>query len=267
MKKVFIFIIALLISCSGNPVVLKMASTTSIENTGLTDILVSSFKEEYDIVLYVIAVGTGKALELGKNGDVDLVFVHAPDLEKKFVKEGFGVSRRMVMFNDFVIVGPESDPAGVKNAKNVTEAFKKIMEKRCTFVSRGDNSGTNIKERYIWKRIGVEPAGPWYIEVGQGMGNTLNIASEKKSYCLTDRSTFYALEKSIDLQILFEGDSILVNPYHIIAVNPEKFSYVKYREAKIFIDWLTSEKGQKLIGDFKRNGKQIFHPYIDLNRD
>jgi tungstate transport system substrate-binding protein len=207
----------------------------------------------------VIAVGTGKALKLGENGDVDIVFVHARAAEDQFVADGFGVNRRDVMYNDFIIVGPENDPAGIK-AKNAVESLKAIFAKNATFASRGDDSGTHKKEKEIWKEAGMEPEGTWYLETGQGMGATLTLANEKQAYCLVDRGTYIAYEDKVDLVILSEGDERLFNPYGIIAVSPAKHPHVNYLYAMALIGWVTSVEGQKLIGEFKKYGKLLFYP-------
>jgi tungstate transport system substrate-binding protein len=197
---------------------------------------------------------------LGENGDVDVVFVHARPAEDKFVADGHGVDRRDVMYNDFVIVGPKSDPDGLKTAKTAVEAFKAIAKGKADFISRGDDSGTNKKEKRLWKAAGITPKGKWYIEAGQGMGAVLQMAFQKKAYTLTDRGTYLAFTGKIDLVVLFQGDKALFNPYGIIAVNPKKYPKVNYKMAKKFIDYVTGPKGQKIIGDYKRNGKQLFFP-------
>jgi tungstate transport system substrate-binding protein len=210
-------------------------------------------------------VGTGKALELGKNCDVDVLLVHAPDLEKAFVSEGYGVNRKEVMYNDFVIIGPPSDPADVKDM-TVVEALKTIHSKKALFASRGDNSGTHAKELGLWKIAGInEPdKESWYIQTGQGMLNTINIAAERDAYTLTDRGTFIKYEANHDgnppLVILVEGDESLFNQYSVIAINPKRCNNVKYDLAMKFIEWMTSEEAQKKIADFRLLGKQLFVP-------
>jgi tungstate transport system substrate-binding protein len=221
---------------------------------------VAAFEKAENVKLDVIAVGTGKALKLGENGDVDVVFVHARAAEDKFVAEGFGVDRRDVMYNDFILVGPKEDPAGIKGSKSAVEAFKKLGEGKADFISRGDDSGTHQKEKEVWKAAGITPQGKWYIEAGQGMGPVLQMAFDKKGYALADRGTFLAYEGKIDLVILCEGDKALFNPYGIIAVNPKKHPGVKYDLAKKFVDYVTGPQGQKIIADFKINGKQLFFP-------
>jgi tungstate transport system substrate-binding protein len=239
---------------------LRMSTTTSTQNSGLLEVLLPPFEKANNVKIDVLAVGTGKALKLGQNGDVDVVFVHARPAEDKFVAEGYGVDRKDVMYNDFVIIGPKSDPDKIKDAKTAVEVFKKISKGKTPFVSRGDDSGTNKKEKAIWKAAGIKPEGAWYLEAGQGMGAVLKIASEKQAYTMTDRGTFIAYEDKIDLPILFQGDKILFNPYGIIAVNPKKHPKAQYAMAKKFIDYVTGPQGQKIIGDYRKKGKQLFYP-------
>ena len=237
----------------------KLATTTSTDNSGLLEILLPPFEERFHVKVDVIAVGTGKALRLGENGDVDCVLVHAREAEDQFIRRGYGINRRDVMYNDFVIVGPDEDPADIKG-KNAAAALKKIGQAKQPFLSRGDESGTHVKEKRLWNLAGIDSEGTWYVETGQGMGATLQMASEKRAYCLTDRGTFIALEKKLGLVILCEGDERLFNPYGIIAVNPHRHSHVKYVHAMALIGWITSPQGQKIIGEFKKNGKVLFHP-------
>lgn len=243
---------------------IRCASTTSTQSSGLFDYLLPIFEKETGIKVDVVAVGTGAALEIGKRGDADVVFVHAKEDELKLVKEGYFVNRHDVMYNDFVIVGPPHDPAGIKGLKSATEAFKLINDRKALFVSRGDNSGTHKKERKIWKTAGISPRGnKWYLEVGQGMGKTLRIANEKRAYTLTDRGTWLALKdrERFDLKIMVEGDPILFNQYGVMAVNPKRHPHVKYKEAMEFINFLISEKGQAAIANFRdAHGNQLFHP-------
>ena len=245
--------------------VLMMATTTSTDNTGLLDVLAPAFTRSTGIELRWTAVGTGKALKMGENCDVDVLMVHAPASEKKFVDAGFGVDRREIMYNDFVIIGPPSDPAGIKG-KNVVDALKKIMDAKAVFASRGDNSGTNKKEISLWKSGGfaVPDKESWYVQTGQGMLPTINIASERNGYTMTDRGTFikYEADKGGEppLVILVEGDKVLLNQYSVIPVSPKNWPGVKNDLAVQFSDWLASEEGQKMIGDFKLLGKQLFTP-------
>ena len=239
---------------------LKMATTTSTENSGLLAALLPPFEKKFNVRVDVIAVGTGKALRLGENGDVDVVFVHARTAEDRFVNKGYGVNRRDVMYNDFIIVGPKEDPGRVKGIEDVAMALKKIAAAKALFASRGDDSGTHKKERALWEAAEFLPEGSWYMETGQGMGATLQIADEKRAYTMTDRGTYIALEGKIDLPILVEGDGRLFNPYGIIAVNPARHPHVNYEYAMALVGWVTSVKGQKIIADYKKFGEALFHP-------
>lgn len=239
---------------------LRMSTTTSTEASGLLKVLLPPFEKANNVKVDVVSVGTGKALKLGENGDVDVVFVHARPLEDKFVADGFGVDRRDVMYNDFILVGPKDDPSGVKEAKTAVEAFKKISSGKADFISRADESGTHQMEKDLWKAAGIKPEGKWYIEAGQGMGAVLQMANEKKAYALADRGTFIAQEAKIDSVIVFAGDKAMFNPYGVIAVNPKKHASAQYDLAKKFIGFVTGPEGQKIIGDFKLNGKQLFFP-------
>ena len=239
---------------------LKLATTTSTNDSGLLDVLLPPFEKKHDLKVDVIAVGTGKALKIAENGDVDVVMVHARKLEDAFVTAGYGVDRRDVMYNDFVIVGPASDPAGLSGMADVAGAFKRLKEKQAVFLSRGDESGTHQKERAIWAVAGIEPVGDWYVEVGQGMGATMRIADEKRGYCLVDRGTYLALKKTLELNVLVEGDALLHNPYGIVAVNPKRWPHVKYDLARALIHWVTSTEGQAIIAGFKKYGEPLFKP-------
>lgn len=240
--------------------VLKMATTTSTENTGLLPVLNAPFEKKHTARIDVIAVGSGKAMKLGESGDVDIVFVHDPDAEEKFMAAGNGVDRKPVMHNDFVVVGPETDPAGVRNAKTADEAFKKIAAAKAGFVSRGDESGTHVKEKTLWRKAGLRPEGEWYLSVGQGMGAVLRMADDKAYYALTDRGTFLAGKDKLTVKLLFEGDPALFNPYHVMAVNPKKHKHVNYELAKKYIDYVTGTEGQKTIADFKVADQPLFYP-------
>ncbi|MBN2224552.1 MAG: substrate-binding domain-containing protein [Deltaproteobacteria bacterium] len=241
---------------------IMMATTTSTVDTGLLDYLIPYFKADTGIDLKYVYAGTGKALEIARNGDVDCVLVHAKSLEDKFVAEGYGVDRKEVAYNNFLVIGPKSDPAKIEGMKDVVAAFKKIAKEKALFISRGDNSGTHVKELAIWKEAGITPQGDWYLESGAGIGPTLMLANEKGAYTMSDDSTYYdyTLGKKIDLPIMVMGDKILFNQYAIILVNPKKIPTAKYDDAKIFADWLTGEKGQKLIADFRKFDKQLFFP-------
>ena len=248
---------------------LKLSTTTSTENSGLLYVLLPPFEKMFNIKVDVIPVGTGKALKLAENGDVDVTMVHARSLEDKFVDEDYGVNRRDVMYNDFVIIGPKSDPAGIKGAKTAAEAFKLISHNKAPFISRGDRSGTYVKELNIWGKTGIKPSGTWYLEAGKGMGDVLIMANEKMAYTLADRGTYLAFigGKKIELRVLFEGDPFLFNPYGIIAVNPAKHPHVNYIKAMALIGWITSTDGQKIIKDFGKSkfGQPLFVPVAVSN--
>ncbi|PID76123.1 MAG: tungsten ABC transporter substrate-binding protein [Deltaproteobacteria bacterium] len=265
---------------------ITMSTTTSTQASGLLDVLLPAFQNDTGITVKVIAKGTGAAIRDGKDGNVDVIFVHDLARENKFVEEGYGTKRYAVMHNDFILIGPAKDPAGVKGTKEGAEALKKIADAKAVFISRGDDSGTHSKEQKLWKASGVpleemtttiekkgkkkdvtalRPANAtWYLSVGQGMGKTLTIADEKLAYALADRGTYlkYTLGRDvpIELEILCEGDPQLNNPYGVIPVNPEKHPQAKFELAKTFAEWLISPKGQKLIGDYKLLGKQLFFP-------
>jgi len=239
---------------------IKMATTTSTDNSGLLQYLLPKFEADCGCEIHYTAVGTGAALKLGENGDVDVVLVHARAAEDKFVAAGYGVNRRGVMFNDFVIVGPHADPAGIKGMHDPLAALKKLHALGATFVSRGDDSGTNKKELAYWKELGIDPKGPHYLAVGQGMGQTLTVTGEKQGYTLTDRATYTTYAAKTGLEVMVEGDKRLLNPYGVIAVNPKRYPKVNYEGAMAFIEWLTSPKGQQAIGDYRFKGAQLFHP-------
>lgn len=238
----------------------KMATTTSTDNSGLLQYLLPKFTADTGYTIHYTAVGTGAALKLGQNGDVDVVLVHARPSENKFVEAGYGVNRRDVMFNDFVLVGPPSDPAKVKGMTDVVAALKKIHEANAPFISRGDDSGTNKMELRYWKDAGVDPKGPHYFAIGQGMGQTLTVTSEKQGYTLSDRATYATYKAKTGLDILVEGDKRMFNPYGVIAVNPKRYPGVNYVGAMTFVAWMTSPQGQKLIGEYQMKGLQLFHP-------
>lgn len=265
--------------------VLQISTTTSTQASGLLDVLLPEFKKDTGISVKVIAKGTGAAIRDGMDGNVDLIFVHAKNREEKFVEQGYGTKRYAVMHNDFVIVGPAKDPAGIKGTEKAAQALEKIAKAKAEFISRGDDSGTHTKEQILWKSTDldlkkeskklvkkgkemeiafVRPQGDWYLSIGQGMGKTLTFADEKQAYALTDRGTYlkYKLgrDQGIALEILCEGDPALYNPYGVIPVNPEKFDHVKYDLAKKFAEWITSKKGQTLIADYRLMGKPLFHP-------
>lgn len=265
MRKIFVLAFALLLM-SGlhtnvfSDQVLKLATTTSTENSGLLNFIIPAFEKANNVKVNVIAVGTGKALKLGENGDVDVVLVHARPAEDKFVAEGFGVNRKDVMYNDYLIVGPPGDPAKIKGEKSVVDAFKKMSDSKSVFISRADQSGTHMKELEIWKLAGIDPSKANRLEAGQGMGQVLQMASEKKAYTLTDRGTYASMKEKLDLQPIVEGDKLLFNPYGVIAVNPARHKSVNTEMANKFIDFLISPDGQKLISDFKVQGLTLFFP-------
>ena len=240
---------------------LRMSTTTSTENSGLLSVLLPPFEKTYGCKVDVVAVGTGKALKIGEAGDVDVVFVHARTLEDKFVANGYGVDRRDVMYNDFVLLGPPDDPAGVGKAKSAPDAFRAISAKGSSFISRGDESGTHQMEKEIWTSAGIAPRGAWYIEAGQGMGEVIMMAAQKRGYTLSDRGTYIAFRKKTDLVVLRQGDKNLWNPYGIIAVNPKKHAHVKYDLAMKLVDFVTGPEGQSLIAGFKVDGEPLFFVY------
>lgn len=240
--------------------VIRMSTTTSTENSGLLAWLLPAFEAKTGAKVHVISVGTGKALELARNGDVDVTLVHARPMEDKFVAEGYGVDRRDVMYNDFIVAGPVSDPAGVGGGKDVIAAFKKIAASGAKFISRGDNSGTDLMEKNYWKEAGALPTGSRYVSAGLGMGEVLNMAAELQAYTLTDRATYGAYKAKTGLAVMVEGDPKMFNPYGIIAVNPARHKDINYKGARLLIDWIISPEGQKNIADFKPAGQQLFFP-------
>jgi tungstate transport system substrate-binding protein len=240
---------------------LRLATTTSTENTGLLGALNPPFEKRHGVSVDVIATGTGKALRLAENGDVDVVLVHAPDLEQAFVGAGYGVERLPVMHNDFIIVGPPGDPAGVRSASSPAEAFARIAAARAPFVSRGDESGTHVKEKELWSAAGIRPEGEWYLSVGQGMGAVLTISDDRQAYTLSDRGTYLAY-RDLELRILFEGAVELHNPYHAIVVNPARHPHVNAELAQRYADYLRSPEGQRIIREFRVSGEQLFFPDV-----
>jgi tungstate transport system substrate-binding protein len=240
-----------------------VASTTSTEDSGLFGYLLPLFKAKTGIAVKVVAQGTGQALDTARRGDADVVFVHARSAEEKFLAEGFGVKRYPVMYNDFVLIGPQSDPAGIKGSTDIVAALQTLKSKGIAFISRGDNSGTHITERALWKTAGIDIAaekGPWYKEIGQGMGAALNTASAANAYVLSDRGTWLSFKNKGDLVIAVQGDKRLFNQYGVMLVNPQKHPTVKKELGQIFIDWLISPEGQHDIAGYKINGEQLFYP-------
>jgi tungstate transport system substrate-binding protein len=239
---------------------IRLATTTSTENSGLLAQILPKFEAKYGAKVRVVAVGTGAALKLGENCDADVLLVHARPLEDKFMAAGYGSVRKDVMYNDFVIVGPKSDPAGVRGGKDVTAAMKKIAASGAKFVSRGDESGTHQMEKAYWKDAGAQPEGAAYVSAGQGMGQVLTMAGELQGYTLSDRATFAAYRDKTGLEILVEGDPRMFNPYGVIAVNPQKCPGVNHKGAMALVDWMVSPEGQQAIAAFKVNGQQMFFP-------
>jgi tungstate transport system substrate-binding protein len=242
---------------------ITVASTTSTEQSGLFRHILPIFQQETGIAVRVVALGTGQALDVGRRGDADVVFVHDRAAEERFVREGFGVERRHVMFNDFIIIGPAADPAGISGQRDTTAALKRIAETRAPFVSRGDRSGTHAAELRLWQAAGVDPTqgrGQWYREVGQGMGPALNTAAAQNAYILADRGTWLSFQNRQSLRIVVEGDTRLFNQYGVMLVNPQRHAHVKAADGQRFIDWILSPAGQQAIAGYKINGEQLFFP-------
>ena len=239
---------------------ITVASTTSTENSGLFGHILPIFQAETGIEVRVISQGTGQALETGRRGDADVVFVHARAQEDKFVSEGWSTARFDVMYNDFIIVGPAEDPAGLKSATSAADAMAKVAAASASFASRGDDSGTHVAEKDLWKAAGIEPAGAWYLSLGSGMGATLNTAAQVPAYALTDRGTWLSFQNRGPLEIVYEGDAAMFNPYGIMLVNPERHPHVKAEQGQAFIDWIISDAGQAAIAGFKVGGEQLFFP-------
>ncbi|MCE5210873.1 MAG: substrate-binding domain-containing protein [Deltaproteobacteria bacterium] len=240
-----------------------LATTTSTQDTGLLDTLIPIFEKQTGYFVKTIAVGSGQAMKMGEKGEADVLLVHSPDAEKKFVEDGYGINRRLVMHNDFIIVGPGADPAKIKGVKSSADAMKKIAQAEGLFLSRGDNSGTHAKEKSLWKKAAITPAGQkWYQETGLGMGQTLSVAAEKKGYTLADRGTYLSLKKNLGLDILVEGDAALLNIYHVIEVNSVKWPKANADGAKAFADFMVSKNTQKIIKTFgvDKYGSPLFFP-------
>jgi tungstate transport system substrate-binding protein len=273
MKKIIIGLLVtlfLLVSC-GTPATspqnaeLLLVSTTTTQDTGLLDVLLPAFTDQTGYSVELVAVGSGQALKMGEQGNADVILLHSPAAEKEFVANGYGIDRRLIMHNDFVIVGPPSDPAGIRG-KSPVDALTQVYNSNAIFVSRGDQSGTHIKELALWENAGLDPADQdWYLETGQGQGATLLVASEKGAYELVDRGTYLAYQQNLDLDILVEGDPFLLNVYHVITVNPEKWPGTNLEVAKAFADFITSPDGQTIIGEFgvKEYGQPLFIPDAD----
>jgi tungstate transport system substrate-binding protein len=243
------------------PARLVLATTTSTYDSGLLDFIIPEFEAQYNAVVDVIAVGTGQAIALGEGGDADVLLVHARAREEAFVEAGHGTARYDVMYNDFVILGPESDPAGIGGMEDAARAFATIAAAEAPFVSRGDDSGTHTKEKAVWAQAGIEPAGDWYISAGQGMGAVITMTEEGQAYTLSDRATYLARAVGgLELSVLVDGDPILFNPYGVIPVDPETHPGVSFELAEQFVQWITSVDTQQLIASYKINGTQLFYP-------
>ncbi|MBT3189979.1 MAG: solute-binding protein [Anaerolineae bacterium] len=264
MKKITLLpllILALITACAQPaPAPLILATTTSTQDSGLLDLLVPIFEEQSGYTVQTIAVGTGAALKMAEEGNADVLLVHAPSAEKELMDAGFGRDRLLVMHNDFVFVGPSNDPASIRSLTSAGEALVNISSSQTGFVSRGDGSGTHKKERAIWSSVGISPAWDGYIESGQGMGATLIIASEKQAYTMTDRATYLANQDNLDLEIMVEGDEVLLNVYHVITVNPDNWENINYKGALAFAEFMTSDETQALIKEFgiEEYGQPLF---------
>jgi len=258
-----LFFITGIPSAQSQPKTIILATTTSTQDSGLLDVLLPIFEKKTGYFVKTIAVGSGQAMAMGQKGEADVLLVHSPEAEKKFISEGYGINRRLIMHNDFIILGPSEDPAKIKGIKSSSEAFKRIAFAKTLFLSRGDNSGTHSKEKAIWKAAGINPEGEkWYQQTGLGMGQTLNVAAEKKGYTLADRGTYLALKKNLGLDILVEGDAILLNIYHVIEVNPAKWPKVNSAGGKAFADFMVSKEVQNIIKNFgvDKFGSPLFFP-------
>jgi tungstate transport system substrate-binding protein len=258
----FLFITGIT-SIQAQPKTIILATTTSTQDSGLLDVLLPIFEKKTGYFVKTIAVGSGQAMAMGQKGEADVLLVHSPEAERKFIAEGYGINRRLIMHNDYIIVGSSEDQAKLKGTKSSSESFKKIALAKVLFLSRGDNSGTHSKEKAIWKASGINPEGEkWYQQTGLGMGQTLNVAAEKKGYTLADRGTYLALKKNLGLDILVEGDAILLNIYHVIEVNPAKWHKVNVSGAKAFADFMVSKETQDIIKTFgvDKFGSPLFFP-------
>ncbi len=262
-RLLFLSLLCLAMPVQGADAIVRLATTTSTDNSGLLRALLPRFEHDTGYRAQVIAVGTGKALRMGEAGDVDVVLVHAREAERAFVASGAGERRYAVMYNDFVLVGPRADPAAVAQAGDIGEALRRIAVTRSPFVSRGDDSGTHKKERALWKQVGVRPGGRWYREAGQGMGKVLQIAGELDAYTLTDRGTWLAFRKRLPLKLLFAGGEALRNPYGIIPVSAKRYPDVNHAGAMALVEWLTSPTGQQAIDSFRVAGERLFIPDAD----
>jgi tungstate transport system substrate-binding protein len=273
-RRTFSSLVMLLMLSGGTPALAQdqsivVASTTSTQDSGLFDHILPVFEEKTGIDVKIVAQGTGQALDTGRRGDADVVFVHAKAQEEKFVEEGFATERFDVMYNDFVLIGPKSDPAGISGTEDIAVALTAIRDKEAPFVSRGDKSGTHSAELRLWKEAGLDietAKGQWYKEIGQGMGAALNTASAMNAYVLSDRGTWLSFKNRGDLDVVVEGDKRLFNQYGVMLVNPQKHPSVKAEAGKAFIDWLISPEGQASIGEYKIDGQQLFFPNAEQER-
>jgi tungstate transport system substrate-binding protein len=259
----FVLLVGGAISIQAQEKTVILATTTSTQDTGLLDVLIPAFEKQSGYFVKTIAVGSGQAMAMGQKGEADVLLVHSPAAEKKFIADEFGINRQLVMHNDFIIVGPPEDPAKINGMKSSSEAFKKLASAETLFLSRGDNSGTNAKEKEVWKASGVNPEGKtWYQQTGLGMGQTLNVTAEKKGYTLADRGTYLSLKKNLGLDISVEGDPILLNIYHVIEVNPAKWPKVNAAGAKAFADFMVSKETQDIVKTFgvDKYGSPLFFP-------
>jgi len=254
-----------IVSTQAQPKNVILATTTSTQDSGLLDVLLPIFEKKTGYFVKTIAVGSGQSMAMGERGEADVLLVHSPEAEKKFMAEGYGINRRLVMHNDYIIVGPSTDPAKIQGLKSSTESFKKIASAKALFLSRGDNSGTNSKEKAIWKAAGINPEREkWYQQTGLGMGQTLNVTGEKKGYTLADRGTYLAMKKNLRLDILVEGDAILLNIYHVIEINPAKWPKINVAGGKAFADFIVSKETQDIIKTFgiDKFGSPLFFPDV-----
>ncbi|MBN1567124.1 MAG: substrate-binding domain-containing protein [Acidobacteria bacterium] len=265
LKMLFLFLVPFLSAAQAQER-LRLATTTSVQDSGLLPFLLPQFEKKCSCRVDVIAVGTGQALKLASNGDVDMVLVHDPAAEEKFIKDGFGIYRKTFMVNDFVLLGPAADPARIRGMKDAAAAMSRIQKHGSAFISRGDASGTHQRERILWKRARVEPKGSWYLEIGQGMGAVLTMAVEKNAYTICDRATYLARMNRLKLHVLVEGDPLLINYYSAMHVNPERYPSAKVGLSRQLIDWLCSKEGQDLIGSYRAGGHQLFKPAYDSGK-
>jgi len=240
--------------------ILRLATTTSTYETGLLDHIFPPFEKRNNVKMHIISVGTGKAIKIAENGDVDVILVHDRKAEDTFVSDGYGVNRRDVMYNDFIIMGPKEDPAAIAGQKDAKQALKNIHDKQQTFVSRGDDSGTHKKEKLLWSKLGLTPKGKWYLDAGQGMSATLRMADEKNAYVMVDRATYLFNKDKLRIKLLVQGDKHLFNPYGIIPVNRYRHKHANYEMAMALVAWMTSPECQKMIAEYKKMGQQLYHP-------